>query len=198
MASRIETYNEVEDTGGFLVERKANLLEVAYDLFEKEKFGIGDVVLVDNDETLVPTWQNFLRGDDFKKLPRDTKTFLDLCDNNGVEKAIITNMPRANHYMNHVTPVFGYEHYFNSGILRKTEFPLSLCLGSLYKETQKSLYEVASWSMHKGCEEGRIAWIGNSYLDKGFAVRLEKVLRELDFKNDFYFYKLPAIRSFRF
>ena len=178
-------------------ERKSNLGEVADEIFEKEKFSEGDVVLVDNDETLTPTWKNFLLREPFDVLPEDSRFFLETCDEKNIQKAIVTNMPRAGHYLNHTTQVFGYDHYFNNGILRNTEFPLTLCLGSLYKQTEKSLYEIASWTMYKMKEGGRVAWIGNSYLDQGFGFRLEKVLREMDFKNNFYMYKLPMIRSFR-
>ncbi len=193
----LEKREEFKD-GAFLEKKVSGLTELQGEIFENENFSKGDIVLVDNDETLVPTWENFILRKNFSELRQDSRNFLEMCEEREVEKAIITNMPRANHYMNHTTPVFGYDHYFESKLLRKIEFPLTLCLGSLYKETQKSLCEIGAWSMYKQGEGGRIAWIGNSYLDKGFGVRLEKILREeMDFKGDFYFYKLPYIRSFR-
>jgi len=182
---------------GVIYEKKPNLGEVAYGIFEKEEFSEGDIVLVDNDETLTPTWKNFLLGEPFDVLPEDSRIFLETCNEKNIKKAIVTNMPRAGHYLNHTNPVFGYDHYFDKGILRSVEFPLTLCLGSLYKQTEKSLYEIAAWSMHKMSEEGRIVWIGNSYLDKGFGFRLEKILREMGFENEFHMYMLPWIRSFR-
>jgi hypothetical protein len=182
---------------GVIYEKKPNLGEVAYEIFEKEEFSEGDIVLIDNDETLTPTWKNFLLGESFDVLPEDSRIFLETCDEKNIKKAIVTNMPRAGHYLNHTNSVFGYDHYFDKGILRSVEFPLTLCLGSLYKQTEKSLYEIAAWSMHKMSEEGRIVWIGNSYLDKGFGFRLEKILREMGFENEFHMYMLPWIRSFR-
>ncbi len=192
----LEKMEEFEE-GAFLEKKVSGLVELQSEIFENEGFSKGDIVLVDNDETLVPTLEDFVFRKNSSELRQDTRDFLGMCEDREVEKAIITNMPRLNHYMNHTTPVFGYDHYFESKLLRKIEFPLTLCLGSLYKETQKSLYEVAAWSMYKKGEAGRIAWIGNSYLDKGFGVRLESILREMEFEGDFYFYKLPYIRSFR-
>ncbi len=195
----MERFEEKEKfENGLIFERKANLGEVAREIFEKESFSEGDVVLVDNDETLTPTWKNFLLREPFDVLPEDSKFFLETCDEKNIQKAIVTNMPRAGHYLNHTNQVFGYEHYFDSGILRSAEFPLTLCLGSLYKQTEKSLYEIASWSMYKIKERGRVAWVGNNYLDQGFGFRLEKVLREMDFKETFYLYRVPWIRSFRY
>ena len=184
---------------GFVYEEKSSLGEVANEVFEKKNFSKGDIILVDNDETLNNTIENILyRIDPVGNLPEDSKAFLEECEDRKIEKAIVTNMPREGHYMNHKIPVFGYDHYFKNGVLRNVEFPLTLCLGSLYKQTEKSLYEIASWSMCKKSDEGRIAWVGNSYLDKGFGMRLEKVLREeMDYAEDFFFYKLPWVRSFK-
>ena len=188
---------KIKGEGEFIFEKFSNLGEVANEIFEKENFSKGDVVLVDNDETLTPTWRNFLKRKPFNVLPEDSRIFLETCEERGIEKAIVTNMPRTGHYMNHKNVVFCYDHYFNEGILRSVEFPLTLCLGSLYKQTQRSIYEIASWSMYKASDEGRIAWVGNSYLDQGFGSRLEEVLREMGFENNFYMYRLPWIRSFR-
>ncbi len=194
----VEAFEKKEDLNeDFIFLKKANLGEIADEIFEKESFARGDIVLIDNDETLIPTWEKFLMRKSFDVLPEDSRFFLETCEKRDIEKAIVTNMPRAGHYMNHTTPVFGYDHYFQSGILRSVEFPFTLCMGSLYKQTERSLYEIASWSMCKMSEEGRIAWIGNSYLDQGFGFRLEKILRESDFKGKFYLYRLPWIRSFR-
>lgn len=190
--------NTEKENGHLIFERKPNLGEVANEIFEEKNFSQGDVVLVDNDETLTPTWENFLLRKTFTVLPENSKLFLDTCEERNIAKAIVTNMPRKGHYMNHKNPVFGYEHYFERGILKNIEFPLTLCLGSLYKQTEKSLYEIAAWTMCKINEgEGRVAWIGNSYLDQGFGFRLEKILRDMDFKNEFFLYRLPWIRSFR-
>jgi hypothetical protein len=176
-------------------EKKGSLDDVVHELFEVENFGEKDLVLIDNDETLTPTWENFLKRNPFDVLPRDSRDFLIGCKERDISLAIVTNMPRENHYMNHTIPVFGYDHFFENKFLRKMEFPLTLFLGSLYKQTEKSLLEMTAWSLHNIGEGGRIAWIGNSYLDQGFGIRLEKKLRDFDFKNKFYMYRLPPIRS---
>jgi hypothetical protein len=178
-------------------ERKGSLDEVSKEIFELHDFGEDDVLLVDNDETLTPTWENFLLKKPFDNLREDTKDFLNKSKESNVPTAIVTNMPRENHYMNHTIPVFGYDHFFENKFLKKIEFPLTLFLGSLYKQTDKSLYEIAMWSLNNGSNEGKIAWVGNSYLDQGFGFRLEKILRKLDYKGDFYMYRLPMIRSFK-
>jgi hypothetical protein len=183
--------------GSFSIERKSNLFEVAEDIFEKKEFKEGDIVLIDNDETIHNTIQNILYGlDPLENLPEDSKIFLEMCEEKNIQKAIVTNMPRTEHYMNHEIPVFGYDHYYEKGILKNIEFPLTLCLGSLYKQTERSIYEIANWVINNREEEGRVAWIGNSPLDKGFGLRLDKVLREEHFDSDFYMYRLPWIRSF--
>ncbi len=183
--------------GSFSIERKSNLFEVAEDIFEKKEFKEGDIVLIDNDETIHNTIQNILYGlNPLENLPEDSKIFLEMCEEKNIQKAIVTNMPRTEHYMNHEIPVFGYDHYYEKGILKNIEFPLTLCLGSLYKQTERSIYEIANWVINNREEEGRVAWIGNSPLDKGFGLRLDKVLREEHFDSDFYMYRLPWIRSF--
>lgn len=185
------------EKGSFNIEKKSNLFEVAEDIFEKKEFKEGDIVLIDNDETIHNTIQNILYGlDPLENLPEDAKIFLEMCEEKNIQKAIVTNMPRTGHYMNHEIPVFGYDHYYEKGILKNIEFPLTLCLGSLYKQTERSIYEIAHWVISNREEEGRVAWIGNSPLDKGFGLRLDKVLREEHFDSDFYMYRLPWIRSF--
>ncbi len=178
-------------------EKKNNLDEVSNEIFEVHDFGKNDVLLIDNDETLTPTWENFLLKKPFDKLAKDSKDFLIKCKEREQSTAIVTNMPRENHYMNHTTPVFGYDHFFENKFVKKMEFPLTLFLGSLYKQTEKSLYEIAMWSMNNREDGGKIAWVGNSYLDEGFGFRLEKTLRKLGFDSNFYMYRLPMIRSFR-
>jgi len=173
-----------------------DLGEVSRKIFEKENFSKGDIVLIDNDETLVPTLENLIMRKTFDVLPQDSQIFLETCKEKGVARAIVTNMPRVGHYMNHDNVVFGYEYESETRFLRAIEFSLNLCLGSLYKQTQKSLVKVAEWSMCNMSDRGRIAWIGNSPLDESFGFRLEKILREKGFKQNFYIYRLPWIRSF--
>ncbi len=180
-----------------IVEKFDNLSEVSREIFEERDFGRGDVVIADNDETLVSSLENFILRKPFNVLPEDSKEFLASCKEKGVPLAIVTNMPREDHYMNKTIPVFGYDHFFENKILRNLEFPLSLSLGSLYKQTEKSLLEIAHWSLSNMDESGRIAWVCNSYLDYGFGLRLNRVLRDFGFKGEFYMYRLPVIRSFR-
>ena len=186
-----------EEKETLIFERKESLDEVSKEIFEVHDFQKGDVILADNDETLVPTLENFLLKKPFDSLPEDSRNFLQNCKERDVSLAIVTNMPRENHYMNHTIPVFGYDHFFENKFLRKMGFPLTLFLGSLYKQTEKSLCEIAAWSMNKRDEGGKVAWIGNSYLDQGFGYRLEKILRKFNFDSEFHMYRLPTIRSFR-
>lgn len=182
----------------FSIEKKSNLFEVAKDIFEFKEFKEGDVVLIDNDETIHNTIRNILYGlNPLENFPEDSKFFLEMCEERNIEKAIVTNMPRGEHYMNHKIPVFGYDHYYEGGIFKHIEFPLTLCLGSFYKQTERSIYEIGNWAMSNRKQGGRVAWVGNSPLDKGFGIRLEKFLRTENFDSDFYMYHLPWIRSFR-
>ena len=194
---KFESIEKIHSTE-FITANVKNLEEASEKIFDELKFDKEDIVLIDNDETIHDTLKNFLLfRNPMENMPKDSQYFLKLCEDRGVNKAIITNMPRIGHYMNHNTPVFGYEHYFKSKIMRSFEFPLTLCLGSLYKETNRSIYEIASWSMYKRGQGGRVAFVGNSLLDKGFAVRLNKVLKEWGYNENLYFLKLPTFRSFR-
>jgi hypothetical protein len=188
---------EKNDNNGVIFEKKANLEKVSEEIFENHRFESGDIVLLDNDETLIPTWECFLLNKPFENIPKDSRTLLKTCEERDIRKAIVTNMPREGHYMNGNIDVFGYEHYFQDKFLKRVEFPVSLLLGSMYKEGGRCLYEVATWVMEDTRDDRKVAWIGNSHFDQGFGYRLERTLRSFDFKGMFFMYKLPWLRSFK-
>ena len=162
---------------GVVFEKKPNLTEVSDEIFDEHHFDKGDVILLDNDETLIPTWEYFLLNKSFENIPKDSQFLLEKCTEKEVRKAIVTNMPREGHYMNDDIDVFGYQYHSQDRFLKKVEFPVSLLLGSLYKEGEKCLYEIAVWSVKNEKPNKKIAWIGNSYFDQGFGYRLEKTVK---------------------
>ncbi len=191
----MENEKEVKE-GQLIFERVSGFSEVQ----EKIKdFSTNDIVAFDWDETSVRSVENYLYGNSFHVLEEDVEGFLTDCEKRKIPLALITNRPRENHPLEDRVRVFGYEYYTDKEYLKTLEYFFTMvALGSWYKSTRISQYEVANWAINgRDLDLGQIAWIGNSILDESFAKKFDKVLREVfDYKNNLYMYKLPTFKSF--
>jgi hypothetical protein len=173
-----------------------NLFFLEKELFEEQNFSTGDIMLLDNDETLIPTLR--FKKYTFENLPKDSKRFLNVLKCEGIDTAIVTDALRKEHYLSgHGLPVFGYESDSQNKFLRNCECFFSWFNGTYYKKTDPAVEEVKRWVLEtQNGGRSRVAIAGNSERDVNFGIRLKQKLRESGFLNDVLIYKLPSLRLF--
>jgi hypothetical protein len=181
-----------------LVTRKPNLVEVSKDIFEEKNFSKGDILLLDNDDTLIPTIKN--RSSIIKwackGLPEDSQELLQKAREREISVAIVTDALQEGHYLEeHGLPIFGYKSKSQNHILKHWECIFSWCNGTYYKKSEESLKEVRDWILNvKNGGRGRVAVVGNSDRDISFGRRLNQKLQKVGINNGFSIYRLPYIR----
>jgi hypothetical protein len=217
----IETVQETPDqentpedlrSGDALV--KAGSLGEAEQLLDETNFFCqGNVLIVDLDETLRPSFDHGLTLS-LGKLPQESQELLTRAKNEGVHVAVVTNQPREGHQISRTLskirdyeasfsffeendiPVFGYEAE-GLGPIEAVKYLTSLARRDLYKNTEEAVSEVGDWinRQQNPPETPQIVWIGNNQRDVDFGKRLRESLKQGDSTENITIIQLPDFRS---